>query len=122
MDILDTVTGMEIIEASDRRDEAIEQEFMTHVARVKASLALPDHRARPHRRDHINDKGDVISASWTYILYGDLHGKDLVPLLVGSVVRETNHSLLSVLDRTGSTPVVHETTFNTRDFVAAVTT
>lgn len=62
MDILDTVTGMEVIDASARCDDAI---------------------------------------------------------LIGSVVRETNHSLLSVLDRTGSTPVVHETTFDTRDFVAA---
>ena len=103
MDILNTLSGSEIMAASDRCDEAIEREFIKHVERIKEQFNLPDHRARIDRRNHVNDDGDVITASWTYVVYGGPSCfADLVPFLIGSVVRETNHSLLSVVDRSGA--------------------
>ena len=40
------------------------------------------------------------------------------PVLIGTVLREHNHSLLSIVDRSGPEPVVFEKTFDTRDYVA----
>jgi|GEM_PF-6544887 len=125
MDILDTLRGAEIIAASSRCDEAIEQAFIGHVERVKAALQLPDHRAQIDRRNHISvaAQGDLlpgeefVAASWTYVVYGGPVGYNLVPILIGTVVRETNHSLLSVVDRSGPTPVLYESKFDTRDYV-----
>lgn len=116
MDILDTLTGAEIFAASDRCEEAIDQAFMRHVERVRLALSLPVTYGEPDRREHINSDKELIAASWTYTMYDN----NLIPLLIGSVVREHNHTLLAVIDRTGPTSVIHESKFDTLDFVAVI--
>ncbi len=111
-DILDNLTGFEIFEAGNKCDEAIDAYFMEHVKRVKNALNLEDSYWEPRRRTHHDDSGDLVIASRSYILYDSLK-----PVLIGTVMREHNHSLLSIVDRSGATPVLYEKCFDTRDFV-----
>lgn len=117
-DVLDELTDPELFAALARREQATEAEFMKHVVRVKAARNLKVSAWEPARRNHINDEdGELVAVSWTYILHDD----GVVPLLVGTVLREHNHSLLTIVDRSGAAPVVHESTFDTRNFVAHAT-
>ena len=67
----------------------------------------------PEVRQHYAP-GDVDPvASDTRIFWGDR----LTPVLVGTVLREVNHTLLTITDRSGAAPVVHEYRFDTRNFI-----
>lgn len=113
--ILDTFIGHEIVADWDRSDEAIEAWFMQHADRLKKALNLKENYYEPSRRQHYTPTplgGEMESTPWsTYVLYDD----DLRPVLIGTVLREVNHCLLSIVDRSGATPVVFERTFGTSD-------
>lgn len=114
-DVLDSLTDEQLFAAMDRCDQAVESEILRHVVRVKADRGLRDSFWEPCRRDHINDVGDLVTTSRTYILHDDA----ITPLLVGTVLREKNHLLLCIVDRSGDVPVIYETTFDTRNYVMA---
>lgn len=98
-----------------QRDAAIAAAFAQHVTRVRTQLGLaqkdegPDSPASVELRQHYTP-GDVDPlASDTRIFWGP-HG---TPMLVGTVLREGRHTLLTIVDRSGTAPVVHEHRFHT---------
>lgn len=113
--VADSATEHEILADWDRSDEAIEAWFMQHADRLKKALNLKENYYEPSRRQHYTPTplgGEMESTPWsTYVLYDD----DLRPVLIGTVLREVNHYLLSIVDRSGATPVVFERTFSTSD-------
>ena len=108
---LNMLSGTELVRAQSRREAAIKQVFMAHVARVRTARALYVQVEEPQWRRHVKVDGE--SASSTYIF----HDNGLTPLLIGTVLREENLLLLVIVDRSGTTPVVMEERFDLRDFV-----
>lgn len=109
----DKAHGDELFAAMDRRDAAIDARFAEHVARVKSVLRLSEYFQNPEVREHVSARDGYTVASDTRIFWGD----ETTPLLVGTVLREVNHMLLIVVDRSGPAPVVFEDRFDTRDFI-----
>jgi hypothetical protein len=97
----------QVFHGMEKRDADIEAAFLAHVARVKATLGLQDYYGETAQRVHHDAEDGRRVASWSYVYYAG----GQTPLLVGTVLREENHMLLSIIDRTGSTPTVHEASF-----------
>lgn len=89
------------------RDAAIDARFAEHVSRVKDALGLKEHFYNPETRPHVSSEHGERVASGTRIFWGD----NVMPMLVGTVLREHNSMLLTVVDRSGPTPVVFEDRF-----------
>ncbi|WP_432262906.1 hypothetical protein [Cupriavidus sp. TMH.W2] len=96
--------------ARARRDAAIAATFDAQVERMRAMR--PSVRWHAETRHHARDDGEALPSD-TRILWGD----QLRPVLVGTVLREGNHLLLTITDRSGAAPVVHEQRFATQDFI-----
>lgn len=109
----DKADGNELFAAMGRRDAAIDARFTEHVARVKSALGLSQSFHNPEVREHVSPQDRDSVASDTRILWGD----DITPVLVGTVLREANHMLLIVVDRSGAATVVFEDRFDARDFI-----
>ncbi|MCA8102916.1 hypothetical protein [Burkholderia contaminans] len=109
----DKADGNELFAAMDRRDAAIDARFAEHVARVKSALGLSEYFHNPEVREHVSPQdGDSVESD-TRIFWGE----EITPVLVGTVLREVNHMLLIVVDRSGAAPVVLEDRFDARDFI-----
>ena len=93
--------------AMKRRDAAIDARFAEHVARVQGVLGLDEHYYNPETRPHVSSEHGESVASDTRIFWGE----NLTPVLVGTVLRERNSMLLTVVDRSGAVPVVFEDRF-----------
>lgn len=106
-------TGADMFAASDKRDAALDARFAEHVARAKGALGLQESFHNPERRPHVSASDGESVASDTRIFWGE----NLSPVLVGIVLREENHILLTVVDRSGPTPVVYEDRFDSPDFI-----
>ncbi|VVE52728.1 hypothetical protein [Pandoraea terrigena] len=109
----DTASTSELFAAMDRRSEAINARFAEHVARVSTLSGRALDPWNPEVRSHVVPKDGEALPSDTRIFWGE----ELKPLLVGTVVREVNHMLLVVVDRSGPVPVVFEDRFDARDFI-----
>lgn len=109
----DKADGSKLFAAMDRRDAAVDARFAEHVARVKNALGLSEYFQNPEVREHVSPQDGDSVASDTRIFWGN----DSTPILVGTVLREVNHMLLVVVDRSGAAPVVFEDRFDARDFI-----
>lgn len=103
----------ELSAAMDRCDTAIDARFAEHVTRVKETLRLSGSFYNPERREHVSSQDGATVASDTRVFWSD----ELKPLLVATVLREVNHTLLTVIDRSGAKPAVFEDSFDTRDYM-----
>ena len=119
MSILDTLSGAELMSAIERCDVAINAEVERNVERVKQAMGLSDVKVRYTLREHLSSDGELVSASWTGILYADVRGQQIVPVMVATQVREHNHSLLCIADRSGDATQYCEYVFDTCDYVSA---
>lgn len=113
IDAYEKASDDELFAAMDRRDAAIDARFAEHVARVKGVLGLSEHFENPEVRPHVCAQDGETVASDTRIFWAE----ELMPVLVGTVLREVNHMLLTVVDRSGTAPAVFEDRFDTRDFI-----
>lgn len=119
MSILNSLSGAELMAAIERCDVAIDAEVERNVQRIKQAMGLSDAQARYALREHVGSDGEAVSASWTGILYADVRGQQIVPVMVATQVREHNHSLLCIVDRSGDAPQYCEYVFDTCDYVLA---
>jgi hypothetical protein len=117
MSILNTLTGAELSAAIERCHDAINAEVERNVERIKRTMGLSETDARYNLREHTDSDGEPIAASWTGILYADVRDQQIVPVMIATEVREHNHSLLCIIDRSGDAPQYREYVFNTCDYV-----
>jgi hypothetical protein len=117
--VLDTITSAELMAAIERRDAALSAEVERHRNRIRQNLGMSNAQARYTLRPHIDSDGEVCAASWTGILYADgVRAQQIVPVMIATELREHNHVLLSIVDRSGDVPQYYEFVFDTRDFVS----
>ena len=75
--------------------------FDEHVRRVGAALALPTRHGNPEFRCHHDSDGVMHGGTFIY------WNEELKPLLIGTAVREHNHTIFIVVDRSDETPAIH---------------